>query len=140
LPIDDEVAVTNAAAVPTPESCFFWMSSVDGWLRILRCERCGYWVHPPLPRCPACNTRPLEPTPVSGEGRIAALPDGIPIDMAHRQVNATVELAEQPGLEVAARVLILDSTPRVGSAVRLDPGGDRPTNLPIFLLSSPDRS
>jgi uncharacterized OB-fold protein len=141
LPIDDEINGPTATTVSTPQSCFFWISSADGWLRILRCERCGFWVHPPLPQCPTCHTRPLEPTPVSGEGWISELTVVAKTSIDPRQASATVELAEQSGLRVAARVVISESEAlRVGSAVRLDPDSDRPRTVPVFVQTSLDRT
>jgi uncharacterized OB-fold protein/tryptophan-rich sensory protein len=49
---------------------FFWTSGEDGLLRFLRCDDCGYWLHPPSPRCPECGGRRVAPQPVSGRGTI----------------------------------------------------------------------
>lgn len=137
MPPDHEFAGSAPAAVRTPESCFFWMSSADGWLRILRCERCGHWTHPPLPECPECGTYPLEPTPVSGCGRIVATIRPVGPTAPRRHVRATVELDEQPGLHVSARVLATDhSRLERGTRVVLhsEGDGDLSTNLPVFAL------
>lgn len=48
----------------------FWTGGADGVLFIARCEDCGYWIHPPSPRCPKCLGENVEPTPVSGHGRV----------------------------------------------------------------------
>lgn len=49
---------------------FFWTSGEDGQLRFLRCQSCGYYLHPPLPRCPSCGSRELAPEAVSGRGEV----------------------------------------------------------------------
>ncbi len=49
---------------------FFWTSGEDGRLRFLRCQACGYYLHPPSPRCPQCGSRALAPEPVSGRGEV----------------------------------------------------------------------
>jgi uncharacterized OB-fold protein len=49
---------------------FFWTSGADGRLRFLRCAGCGYWIHPPVPRCPACGSRDATPEAVSGRGEV----------------------------------------------------------------------
>ena len=54
----------------TPENEFFWTSGADGHLRVLRCTRCAFLVHPPAPVCPTCWSRCLEPAKVSGRGRV----------------------------------------------------------------------
>ena len=52
------------------ENRFFWTSGQDGRLRFLRCQSCGYYLHPPLPRCPACGSREVAPEAVSGRGEV----------------------------------------------------------------------
>jgi uncharacterized OB-fold protein len=52
----------------TPETEFFWQSGADGVLRLLRCQSCGYFVHPPSPRCPKCGSTSVAPEQVSGRG------------------------------------------------------------------------
>jgi uncharacterized OB-fold protein len=49
---------------------FFWTAGADGELRLLRCQRCGYYLHPPLPRCPDCGSRDVAPEAVSGRGEV----------------------------------------------------------------------
>ena len=49
---------------------FFWSSGEDGRLRFLRCQACGYYLHPPLPRCPQCGSREVAPEAVSGRGEL----------------------------------------------------------------------
>jgi uncharacterized protein len=49
---------------------FFWTSGEDGRLRFLRCQACGYWLHPPVPRCPECGSREVAPEAVSGRGEV----------------------------------------------------------------------
>jgi uncharacterized protein len=53
-----------------PDTEFFWRSGADGILRLLRCSRCDYIVHPPSPRCPACGSRQLAPDAMSGRGTV----------------------------------------------------------------------
>jgi uncharacterized OB-fold protein len=28
---------------------FYWTSGAEGLMRVLRCQDCGYWLHPPTP-------------------------------------------------------------------------------------------
>jgi uncharacterized OB-fold protein len=37
--------------VLTPETEPFWLGGADGALRFLRCQSCGYYIHPPSPVC-----------------------------------------------------------------------------------------
>ena len=52
------------------ENRFFWTSGESGVLRFLRCQACGYHLHPPGPRCPRCWSRDLAPEAVSGRGEV----------------------------------------------------------------------
>lgn len=52
------------------ENRFFWTSGEDGRLRFLRCQACGYFLHPPGPRCPSCGSRDLAPDAVSGKAEV----------------------------------------------------------------------
>lgn len=46
----------------------FWTGGRDGELRIVRCNDCGYYIHPPSPRCPRCLGDDVGPAAVSGRG------------------------------------------------------------------------
>src|SRR5215831_9149118 len=48
----------------------FWTSGADGKLRFLRCQVCGYWIHPPSPRCPQCLSKELGVEVVSGQATL----------------------------------------------------------------------
>jgi uncharacterized protein len=78
----------------------FWTGGRDGELLIARCNDCGYYIHPPSPRCPQCLSDDVAPAPVSGRGRVYTY-----------TVN---DRAWSPGLEV----------PYVIAIVRLDEQSD----------------
>jgi len=88
----------------------FWTGGADGRLLIARCD-CGRYIHPPLPRCPACGGSTITPTPVSGRGRVAAysvnhqawLP-GLKVPF----VFAAVEIDEQSELYVFTNIVGCD--------------------------------
>jgi uncharacterized OB-fold protein len=48
----------------------FWTGGEHGELRILRCQSCGYWLHPPSPVCPKCHGRELAPEVTSGRATL----------------------------------------------------------------------
>jgi uncharacterized OB-fold protein len=85
----------------------FWTGGAAGQLLTLRCDGCDRWVHPPLPRCPACDGA-LHPEAVSGKGTVFTFtvnrhpyhPD-VPLPY----VIALVELAEQEGLRFMTNVV-----------------------------------
>ena len=86
---------------------FFWTSGEDGRLRFLRCQSCGHYLHPPLPRCPQCGGDQLAPEPVSGRGTVHTF------TVNHQQwagdaepwIIAIVELVEQDGLRLTTNIV-----------------------------------
>ena len=101
---------------------FFWTSGEDGRLRFLRCAACGYWLHPPGPRCPRCGSRELGPEAVSGQGEVWSYTvnhqswDGSPDPYA----IVLVALPEQDGLRLTSNMVNcpVDSV-RIGMPVRV---------------------
>ena len=82
---------------------FFWTAGRDGALRFLRCQDCGYYVHPPRPRCAACAGERLAPEAVSGNATVASFTINHQPWMPEMEVPfavAIVELPEQEGLRL----------------------------------------
>lgn len=86
----------------------FWTGGRSGELRISRCGDCGYYIHPPAPRCPRCLGDNVEPRPVSGRGRVytytvnrRAWVPGLEVPY----VIAIVELEEQPDLRLMTNIV-----------------------------------
>jgi uncharacterized protein len=95
-------------------------------LRAGRCAQCGRWHTPLRPICPACWSARVGPEPVSGRGTVyllTSLHQGPPapgVDYSGGFPLAGIELAEQPGLRVAATVVDCPHDQlRVGLAVEL---------------------
>ena len=86
---------------------FFWTSGEDGRLRFLRCQDCGYWLHPPVPRCPMCGSLAVAPEVVSGRGEIWSYTvnhqpwDGDP----EPYTIVLVALPEQEGLRLTSNLV-----------------------------------
>jgi hypothetical protein len=59
-------------ALPRLDACnrAFWTGGADGELRILRCEDCAGFVHPPRPVCRHCLSERVSPVAVSGLGTV----------------------------------------------------------------------
>lgn len=89
------------------ENRFFWTSGADGLLRFLRCQGCGQYLHPPLPRCPVCGGSDLSPEPVSGRGEVFSFTvNHQPWDgSSDPYVIALVALVEQEGLRLTTNVV-----------------------------------
>ena len=114
----------------------FWRGGATGRLLILRCDACGFWLHPPGPVCRRCFTSALTPTSVSGRGRVRTFTvnhqpwfPALPVPY----VLAIVELDEQAGLQFLTRLVDCPvDEARSGLAVRVcfEPHGD--VHLPLF--------
>lgn len=48
----------------------FWTGGAEGALKIMHCNACGTYIHPPRPICRACMSEDVMPKAVSGEGRV----------------------------------------------------------------------
>jgi uncharacterized protein len=83
------------------ENRFFWTGGADGILRLLRCQACATFIHPPRPVCRKCLSENVAPEPMPGTGTVDTF---------------TINYQEwRPGLEtpyVIARVAI-DGAPGV---------------------------
>ena len=92
----------------TDDNGAFWTGGRDGELLIVRCGACGFWVHPPSPRCPKCLSDAVVPSAVSGRGTVysytinrQAWVPGLEVPF----VLAIVELDEQPGLRLMTNLV-----------------------------------
>jgi uncharacterized OB-fold protein len=92
----------------TDDNGAFWTGGRDGELLIVRCGACGFWVHPPSPRCPKCLSDAVAPSAVSGRGTVysytinrQAWVPGLEVPF----VLAIVELDEQPGLRLMTNLV-----------------------------------
>ena len=93
--------------LPDPETAFFWEATARGVLEILRCQKCGTWIHYPKPACWNCSASDLQPEPVSGRGTVYSY------TVTHQDVPGytapfavvIVELEEQKGLRMVSNVV-----------------------------------
>jgi uncharacterized protein len=93
---------------PTALTAAFWTGGQHGQLRILRCQACQRYIHPPLPICPGCLSRQSHAVSVAGTGTIASFTinhqswfPGLEVPFA----VAIVELDEQPGLRLTTNII-----------------------------------
>jgi len=91
-----------------PETAFFWQAGATGRLQILRCQRCGLYLHPPAPICRACRAPDVAPEDVSGRGELFSYTvnrhEWRP-DQRRLYVVGLVELDEQPGLRLTTNIV-----------------------------------
>jgi uncharacterized OB-fold protein len=86
----------------------FWTGGEHGELRFLRCQDCGWWIHPPSPICPQCLSRRIEVEAASGRGVVHTFTVNhqpwIPgFDPPY--VVAIIELAEQEALRLTTNIV-----------------------------------
>ncbi|MCU1344388.1 MAG: hypothetical protein JWL70_654 [Acidimicrobiia bacterium] len=125
--------------IPNEDTLGFWEAMENGRVDVCRCQDCRLWLQPPLERCPQCwGETSFER--ITGDGIIHAFivvyQPAIPgyRDQLPYAVGL-VELVEQPGLRLPARIVGIDPTEvRVGQRVtaQIDdlPGG--PYKVAVF--------
>ena len=120
----------------TPRNEHFWTGGARGELCFLRCGACGFFVHPPTPRCPACLGKEVRPEAVSGRARVLSYtwnhqpwvpaPD-------HPYPIAIVEIAEQPGLRLMTNLVRCGPDDlRIGMEVRAVFERHEDVYIPLF--------
>lgn len=111
-------AFPRSLPATTVDTQTFWTAGQTGQLMIHRCDACAYYVHPPVPFCPKCESTAVHPHPVSGRGRIASF------TINHKQwfpelpvpyVLALVAIEEQDDVRLVSN--IIDCEP---DSVRID--------------------
>ena len=122
------------------ENRFFWTSGADGVLRFLRCASCGFYLHPPAPRCPRCGGSELGPEAVSGRATVHSFTvnhqswDGSP----EPYVLALVEFPEQVGLRLTTNLVGCDPEEvHIGLPVRVVFEHRDPVWFPLFERDEP---
>jgi len=141
---DCDVSEPSTTVVVLPEltdrNRHFWQGGERGELVFLRCQGCGYYLHPPIPICPRDQSKDVRPEAVSGRATLASytvnhhpwLPG---FDTPY--VVAIVEMIEQTGLRLTTNLLNCPPEDiRIGMALQVvfrhheDPGGD--VWIPLF--------
>jgi uncharacterized OB-fold protein len=118
----------------------FWQGGSQGTLMFLRCQRCGYYLHPPTPVCPRDQSKDIAPEAVSGRATVASF------TINHHQwipgfdppyVIGLVSIVEQPELRLTTNIVhCAPESVTIGMDVtvvfehREDPHGD--IWLPLF--------
>ena len=101
---------------------FFWTSGADGVLRLLRCNACGFFIHPPGPVCRRCLSRDLAPQEVSGRGRVETFTVNYQqwIPGSDPYIIAWVSIDEQPDVRLTTNLVDVEPEDvRIGLPVRV---------------------
>ncbi|MCB2046703.1 MAG: OB-fold domain-containing protein [Novosphingobium sp.] len=121
-----------------PETETFWTGGADGRLRITACNACDHRIHPPQLICPRCLSRDVEARPASGKGTVAtftinrqAWVPGLAVPYA----IGIVELDDQPGVRITARILAETvECVAIGAAVEVAFEKNDDVFIPVFRL------
>jgi uncharacterized OB-fold protein len=92
----------------TSENKFFWKAGEHGKLLFMHCPSCSYYVHPPLPICPRCQSRKVAPQAVSGLATVASYTINRQVwekGLEAPYVIAIVEIAEQPSVRLTTNIV-----------------------------------
>lgn len=107
--------VTNADTHP------YWSGGARGELLIFRCQSCAYYVHPPVRFCPVCESRDVQPEPVSGRGVVTSYTVNHKQWLPHLPVPyvvAMVSIVEQEDVRLIANIVNCESEAvRIGMPV-----------------------
>ncbi len=85
----------------------FWCGGADGRLHILRCDECGYYIHPFGPTCPKCRSWNIKEVAPSGRGTVRAVTINYQPWFPHVPVPyaiVLVELEEQSNIRLMANL------------------------------------
>lgn len=66
------VAGARPLPEPTPETRHFWEGTLEGELRLQRCDQCATVYFPPRPFCPKCSSRAVSVFAASGRATLAS--------------------------------------------------------------------
>jgi uncharacterized OB-fold protein len=92
----------------TDDNRHFWTGGEHGELRVLRCQSCGFWIHPPAPVCPNCLGKQIEPEPTSGRATVVTYTINFQPwypNLDPPYAIAMVELDEQPLLRLTTNIV-----------------------------------
>jgi uncharacterized protein len=101
---------------------FFWTSGADGVLRFLRCNDCGFYIHPPGPVRPRCISRNVAPAAVSGRGHVETFTVNYQqwIPGSEPYIIAWVSIDEQPDVRLTTNLVDVEPDDvRIGMPVRV---------------------
>ena len=101
----------------------FWTGGAAGELRIMHCDDCGFWLHPPQPVCRNCRSENVAPKAVAGTGVIDTFTVNHQAWAPGQEVPyviARVTLDGAPGVYLTTNIVGCDPDPvKIGDRVRV---------------------
>ena len=115
---------------------FYWTSGEDGVLRLLHCNACGFFIHPPGPVCPRCLSRgPGPPRRSAGAATSRRSPSTTSSGYrgASPYIIAWVSIDEQPDVRLTTNLVDIEPDDvRIGMPVRVVFEQAEDVWLPLF--------
>jgi uncharacterized OB-fold protein len=118
------------------ENRFFWTAGAEGQLRLLRCEECATFIHPPRPVCRRCLSDKVAPVAVAGTGTIDTYTVNYQAwrpDLEVPYVIARVAIDGAPGVFLTTNIVgcAVDAV-QIGDRVRVKFEQQDDVYLPLF--------
>jgi uncharacterized protein len=118
------------------ENRFFWTSGADGQLRLLRCQECAAFIHPPRPVCRRCLSENVAPQAVAGTGVIDTFTVNYQAwrpDLEVPYVIARVAIDGAPGVYLTTNIVgCAVGSVAIGDRVRVVFEQQEEVYLPLF--------
>jgi uncharacterized OB-fold protein len=117
------------------DNAFFWTSGEEGVLRILRCNACQFYNHPPGPICRRCLSSDVAPQVVSGRGHVETFSINYQqwIPGSEPYAIAWVSLDEQPSVRLTTNLVDVEPEAiRVGLEVAVEFEHLEDVYIPVF--------
>lgn len=116
LPAGYTAASVPPVPAPDPLATFFWEATAERRLDILRCDRCGHYIHYPRPICDRCLGQSSTPATVSGRGTLYSYTEVVQAFHPYYvdklpYLLAVVELEEEAGLKVTTNLVGVGDLP-----------------------------
>lgn len=120
----------------------FWTGGREGSIKIVQCQDCDLFIHPPERICPKCLSRNVEPQMISGSGTIYSYTVNhqpwVP-DMEVPFTLVVVDITDAPGVRITGQLKDADIAEQIiGENVRMDFKIIENIHLPFFHLLAKD--
>jgi uncharacterized protein len=121
--VEEETFPTRILPPVDDSNRHFWTGGAVGELRILRCQDCRHWIHPPAASCSRCGGTHIAAETTSGTGSVFTFtvnhhPFSPTVPVPY--IIAIVELDDEPGLRFTTNIVHCEPEDvTIGMAVRV---------------------
>jgi uncharacterized OB-fold protein len=126
----------RSAPALSDDNRHFWTGGADGMLHFLRCQDCGYYIHPPAPVCRVCRSTDVSVEAVAGSGTVISYTVNVQQwtqDITGPYTIIIVELDAQLGLNLTSNLVgCPPDDARIGMRVEVEFEQDGEIYYPLF--------